>query len=312
MPHVNDARRRAECARLLGGPLKLERAAREGRCRIIDTSSQPQQEFQALLAWSLLSPRRSIRWDARKGSALRDVHGYYNWVSPQPGYLAMGWNVAARVARWLLPDLRTDCDGQPRCAGIPGLRLAGTAKGRIRLVHLPTGGILELHEPSGFGAAIMADSLRLETCHSAGELRDYEAGERLWQRPELDEAETADLGDWTLGCHAPVLSAVIARIHILWRHWRNGAELDINPATGLPRLSWWDGPRTKGLARLLVASGIEVTGAQWDYGQENSLVIVLGSSRLELRGPADDLTAETRSQEFRTYLQRYLHAAPIA
>jgi hypothetical protein len=117
-------------------------------------------------------------------------------VSPQPGYLAIGWTVAARVARYLLPDLRSDDHGQPRCSGIPGLRLAGIATGSIQLTHLPTGGALELHEASRFRPAIMADALRLETCHSPEDQHDFEAGELLWQRPELDDAETADMACW--------------------------------------------------------------------------------------------------------------------
>lgn len=304
VPHVNDAHRRAECARLLGGPARLERAARAGGCRVIDTSSRAQQEFQALLLWSLLSPRRSLRWDTGKGRAFRDLNSYYTWVSPQPGYLAMGWTAAARVARYLLPGLRSDDDGQPRCSGIPGLRLAGIGKGSIQLAHLPTGGVLELHEASRFRPAIMAFSLCLETCHTPDDHRDYEAGELLWQRPGLDEAETAYLAAWTLSRHAPILSAVMARIHILWRHWRNGAEMDISPTTGLPRLSWWAGPDTDEFARLLVASPIEAGGAQWMYGHENSLVIVLDGSRLELRGPASGRARLTCREESRTYQQR--------
>lgn len=69
----------------------------------------------------------------------------------------MGWAAATRVARYLLPDLRSDDDGRPRCSGIPGLRLAGIAKGSIQLTHLPTGGAVELHEESRFRPAIMAD-----------------------------------------------------------------------------------------------------------------------------------------------------------
>jgi hypothetical protein len=304
VPHVNDARARAECAQLLGGPAKLERAARSGSGRMIDTSSQAQQEFQALLLWSLLSPRRSLRWDAGKGRAFRDLHCYYTWVSPQPGYLAMGWTVAPRVARYLLPDLRCDDDGRARCSGIPGLRLAGIAKGSIQLVHLSTGGVLELHDNCRFRPEIMTGSLRWETCQSPEDECGYDAGERLWQRPELDEAETADLAQWTLARQAPALSAVMARIHVLWRHWSNGAELDISPATGLPRLSWWAGPGTGELARLLVASPIEANGAQWMHGPEHSLVITLDGSRLELRGPARDWALDVRSAEFRTYHQR--------
>jgi hypothetical protein len=313
MPHVNDARTRAQCALLLGGPPRLERAARAGGFRVIDTPSPAQQEFQALLLWSLLSPRRSLSWDTHKGRALRDLHGYYTWVSPQPGYLATGWTTVARVARYLLPDLRHDYDGQPSSSGIPGLRVADITKSSIRLTHLPTGGTLELHETGGLTAELMAGVLRRETCHNSEDQRSYDAGERLWQQPELHDAETADLEHWTLARHAPVLSAVMARIHLLWQHCRHGAELDISPATALPRLSWWAGPGTDELARLLVASAIEARGAQWMYGQENTLVITLDDARLELRGPHHDTAAARnapggRCEDSRTYQRRYRHA----
>jgi hypothetical protein len=137
---------------------------------------------------------------------------------------------------------------------------------------------------------------------SAGDLpqprdhRGYDAGERLWQQPELHDAEPADLEHWRLARHAPVLSAVMARIHLLWRHWRHGAELDTSPATALPRLSWWAGPGTDELARLLVASAIEARGAQWMYGAENTLVITLDGARLELRGAHYDSAATSQGR----------------
>jgi len=234
------------------------------------------------------------------------MHGYYSWVSPQPGYLAIGCTAAARVARYLLPDIPLDRGGRTHCSGIPGLRLVGTGRGRIRLAHFPTGGVLELHDNNRWSAAMMVDLLRLETCHSPEGLQRYESGECLWQRADLDAMEAADLADWTLASHAPVLSAVMARIDVLWRHWCNGAELDINPSTDLPRLSWWGGLSTLNLARLLISSDIEVVGAQWLYGQGHTLVIALHDSRLELRGPASGLTTETRSEEHPDFQERYL------
>ena len=300
--------RRFKCSPLLGGPLKLERAARRNGCRVIDARSEHQQEFQALLLWCLLSPRRSVSWDTREGRAFRDMQAYYNWVSPQPGYLAIGCTVAARVAHYLLPDICAYHDGRPRCSGIPGLRFVGTDKGCIRLAHLPTGGTLELHESTGFRPPMMADLLRLETCHSPEDLQRHQRGELLWQRPELDEAEATSLADWALAGHASVLSAIMARIHVLWRYWGNGAELDMDAAAGCPRLSWWDGPSTEDLARLLVASDIEIAGARWVHGPDHTLVIALSGSRLELRGPTNGRTVKIRAEKLAAYQQRYLSA----
>jgi hypothetical protein len=292
---------------LLGGPLKLERAARENGRLFIDARSDHQEEFQALLLWCLLSPRRSIRWDMRKGRAFRDMQAYYNWVSPQQGYLAIGCTAAARVARYLLPDISNYQDGQPFCSGIPGLRLNGTERGCIRLTHLPTGGMLELHDDSGFRASMMASLLRIETCHSPEDLERHERADLLWQRPDLDQLEAASLSDWTFASHAPVLSAIMARIHVLWRYWSNGAELDLNPATDRPRLSWWDGLGTKDLAQLLVASDIEIAGARWRYGPDHTLVVALRSSELELRGPARGHAMKTSAEHVLAYQQRYLN-----
>ncbi len=173
-------------------------------------------------------------------------------------------------------------------------RESGHDPGRVAvdlagLTHLPTGGALELHESGGLRAEIMAGSPRRETCHSPEDQSGYEAGDRLWQQPELHEAETADLSYWTLARHAPVLSAVMARIHLLWRRWRHGAELDISPATGLPRLSWWAGDRrARAAARRLPHRSRR---AQWMYGQENTLFITLDGAWLELRGPHNDRPA---------------------
>lgn len=289
--------------------MKLEQAARKNGHLVIDAHSGRQEEFQALLLWCLLSPRRSIRWDTRKGRAFRDMHAYYNWVSPQQGYLAIGCTVAARVARYLLPDISNYQDGQLFCSGIPGLRFDGTNKGCVRLTHLPTGGMLELHDDSGFRASMMADLLRMETCQCPEDLQRHERGDLLWQRPGLDETEAASLSDWPYAPHAPVLSAIMARIHVLWRYWDNGAELDLNLATGRPRLSWWEGPGTEDLARLLVASDIEITGARWGYGPDHTLVAALRSSRLELRGPASGRTVKTSAEQDLAYRQRYLSSS---
>jgi hypothetical protein len=116
-----------ERAQLLGSPLAVDLRARSAGRRPLDADSPGQQEFQTLLLACLLSPSRSLSWDAKAGRSFREMSGYYSWVSPQPGCLAMGWNVAARVASYLLP-----CATPPDEDG-PGLRRdPGTAPGRSR------------------------------------------------------------------------------------------------------------------------------------------------------------------------------------
>jgi hypothetical protein len=62
---------------------------------------------------------------------------------PEQDRLVTGWSVAVRVASYLLPSTE---DGGPGFSGIPGLRFAGVTRTGIELVHLPTGGRLELHD----------------------------------------------------------------------------------------------------------------------------------------------------------------------
>jgi hypothetical protein len=282
MPHLNDKQQVASCAELLGGPKLLHYKGRVGGRRVIDTSCPGQQQFQALLLWCLLSPPRSIPWDTSTGRCFRDMQAYYSWVSPQPDHLATGWSVAARVARYLLPHLSASDDEQ-RCSGIPGLRFAGTGKARIRLTHLPTGGMMELHDYCRWDARFMADLFFLET----GLVSRDETQQPLWQEPAVTPAERDGLSEWILAPHAALLSAVMARIHPLWRYLDSRAELDIDPSTGSPRLSWWSGPGTHSLARLLTQSAIRIHGAVSEPVGLREFRLVLGDSALELRGPSE-------------------------
>lgn len=287
MPHVNDKRNRAECARLLGGPSQFNVAARKNGRRIIDTGIPGQQEFQALLLWCLLSPQRSIKWDTKSGRSFREMFLYYSWASPQPSLLASGWTVAPRVASYLLPTIRTSDIGEPQYSGIPGLRFDSASKRRLRLTHLPTGGIIDLYQPHADGASFIKELLYSEAgiSNSCGR----EDSEALWTKSSLAPTELTELTAWPLVSHAPLLSAVMARINILWQHWGNRAELDINPFTGRPRLSWWAGPSMRSFVRLLTDSPIEIRSARWSHSGDSCLMLIVDDSRLELRGPGGDL-----------------------
>ncbi|GAB2841812.1 hypothetical protein GCM10027176_52060 [Actinoallomurus bryophytorum] len=144
---------------------------------------------------------------------------------------------------------------------------------------------MELCEPRSMSADDVTRSLHSETSRSENRQQDTP----LWEEAGLTPVELTDLAEWTLARHATLLSAVMSRINILWRHWDNRAELDIDKFTGRPRLSWWDGPSTRELANLLTSSAIEIRGARWAHAHDETLLIAVGDALLELRGPSREL-----------------------
>ncbi len=282
MPHVNDARRLGECARMLGAPPHVEATARDGGCRPLDTSSSGQREFQALLLWCLLSPYRSLAWDTKTGRALGDMHCYYSWVSPHQDRLITGWTVAARVASYLLP---CEADQDPGFSGIPGLRLAKVTGTAIELLHPATGGRLELRDNTRQDKELRAATLDSEIHGTASTAQP--AGRPLWLTPSLSAGEKAALSQWALSSHAPALSAIMARLHILW-HWDTGVELGTDPATGIPQLSWWGGPALGYVISLLTepSSPLHVPGSRRWHRTNHAVFMGIGDAAVGLRGPA--------------------------
>jgi hypothetical protein len=288
VPHVNDARRRQECARLLGAPLYAELKARAGGRRPVDTDDCGQQEFQALLLWCLLSPRRSLSWDTKTGRSFRDMRCYYSWVSPRRDRLVMGWSTAARVASYLLPRAENE---HPGFSGIPGLRLTSVTRDGIELVHLPTGGRLELHDDMRGNPEFRTALFGAEVSGSAGRAGG-DGGEPLWLAPSLTAEEKSGLDEWTLAQHAPVMSAVMARIHIWWQHWDTGPEFGADPVTGIPRLSWWSGPPLDYVGFLLAepSSAVHVAGSARRNQGAHIISLRIGEGVIELQGPAPHAT----------------------
>lgn len=291
MPHVNDSRRMSECARLLGSPLPADLRARSAGLRPVDAASPGQREFQALLLTCLLGPDRFLSWDTKVGRSFREMYLYYSWTSPQPDRLATGWTVAGRVASYLLPSATDPDEDGPGFAGVPGLRLAAVTKRCIELVHLPTGGRLELYENAtkGEGREYRASLFRMEMQDNDGTRCDDERA--LWAMPEVSGEEAAGLAsEWDLAAHATVLSAVMARIHVWWRHWNTGLRLVLNPVTGLPRLSWSCGPSLGSVVELLAdpSSAIAISGASLRPAKPGTVVLSADGAAVELRGPAEN------------------------
>lgn len=301
MPHVNDARRENECADMLGNPPpSLEQAGYVNGHRLLDTPNPGQREFQALLLWCLLSPRRSLPWDTKGGRAFQDIEYYYRWVSPQRELIAIGTTWAARVARILLPIstsvllpaptsarpasgrrlIRQASVSERRLSGIPGLRISNISKQAIHLVHLPTGGALDLYDPHPSPYASLKDS-RLES--------EVGCFDSLWANNPLTSEEEASLTCWSLARYAPPLSAVMARIELLWGESDSSAELDVNHLNGVPRLSWWAGLSHSELAAMLTKNPImKVAGARSLPGDGHGQTMLwVDDAALHLRGPQE-------------------------
>jgi len=80
----------------------------------------------------------------------------------------------------------------------------------------------------------------------------------------------------------------MARIHVLWRYLDTGVELGTDPATRIPRLSWWSGPPLDEAAHLLAeaSSAIHVPGARQRKQGTQSVLLSVNDVTIELRGPA--------------------------
>jgi hypothetical protein len=181
--------------------------------------------------------------------------------------------------------------GSPRFWGIPGLRVEGFTKQAICLRHLPTGGALSLYDtyPASQSRALTARRLDMQSgIRLAGKPKDA-AHRPLWENEELTQEEAEGLADWTLGAHAPVLSAVMARIRLLSATGSTDAEFDTNPLTGRPRLSWWRGITLTQFETLLTRDdALKVNGAESMFTGHNTRFLSRGDAVMELRGPVDD------------------------
>ena len=190
------------------------------------------------------------------------------------------------MASYLLPATTATEEGRPGFSGIPGLRLVSITKAGVELVHLPTGGRLELRDD-------MCGDLQFRTGLFHSEMRATAGAGNpgnehpLGLAPTISDQEKAGLDEWTLAPHASAPSAVMARIHVLWRYLDTGLELSTDPATGIPRLSWWSGAPLDEVCHLLVeaSSAIHVAGARQRKQGTHSVFLSIRDATVELRGP---------------------------
>lgn len=121
-----------------------------------------------------------------------------------------------------------------RHCGIPGLRPISLTRRRVRLIHLPTRGRLDLVDSHRWhGTDIMRLLFRQETdWHRRG------GRSPLWSQPHITDEETAHRECWAFTPNTPLRSVLLMRSMPLWYRF------DLEPAwvTGHPtrpdRLTW--------------------------------------------------------------------------
>ncbi|MGW9454321.1 hypothetical protein [Streptomyces sp. NPDC055632] len=273
MPHTTDKRTSKELAHLLYlGRLQ----AKDGRSAL-DPTDRGQLAFQALLFECLMSTREHPHpLEQPRKTAMASINGYLNVICHQESHLEIHTNTAFRIAGRLLPFLHEDHG----VCGIPGLRLIDFTCRRVRLIHVPTGGRLDLvdsHRWNGKDIARMV--FRQETSWHQNDGRTP-----LWPHNGLTDEEGAHHACWAFTASTPLRSALLMRSMPLWYRF------DLSPAwvTGHPtrsdRLIWDAHSDTDHdrVVELLTRSEARIPGARYREKTPSSGTLELGSASAQL------------------------------
>ncbi|MEV5342868.1 hypothetical protein AB0K93_30985 [Streptomyces sp. NPDC052676] len=273
MPHTTDKRTSKELARLL----YLGRLQEKDGRPTLDPTDRGQLAFQALLFECLMSTREHPHpLEQPRKSAMASISGYLNVICHQPGHLEIHTNTACRVASRILPFLHEDHG----VCGIPGLRLIDFTCRRVRLIHLPTGGRLDLVDAQRWhGMDIARMVFRQETGWHHEDGRSP-----LWRHNGLTVEEAAHHVCWAYTASTPLQSALLMRSMPLWYRF------DLDPAwvTGHPtrsdRLIWDARSETEHdqVVELLTRSAARIPGAVYREKAPCSGTLQLGSGRAQL------------------------------
>ncbi|WP_244190687.1 hypothetical protein [Streptomyces caeruleatus] len=281
-PHKNDRALR----KVLEDYLYLDQRAIErdvaGR-PVLDSAGSGQQVFQAMLATCLMSNSRARHpFDSLPGVCLSGVCSYANAIVSRPDQLDVHTNTACRIASKLMPLLH----GEGQVSGIPGLRLEDLNKRRLRFVHLPTGGRLDLidsHASNGRTRRDFRQRFRGETRWHT----DPEVKEILWTRTEISCEEAAFAAHWAARRCAPLRSALMTRAMVLW--YKLGIRPAWNepvPGRKWPQLTWQakrDQTDASDLASILTRSPVRIPGADYEPHGASAGLLVLNDAAVLLK-----------------------------
>lgn len=291
MPYSRDKRVFEECVKWLSGPPSLHATACVNGRRILDTTEPGQQLFQALLADCLFSRHRSHPWDQMKGRSFSELLSYFGWVCPLPDRLVICTNTPARIANYLLPYTNVFGPGSFEHSGIPGLRVVACRRRAIDLVHLPTGGRLELLDPQKNRHSTPRDmrrTLRLEL-EMHRDWREEEVGRSpVWRSEELTREERAAEPAWQWAPSTNLRSAMMARAGLFWSTSYHESEFRLaRRSDSALLLMWREGRTTTEMGELLTGRAVGIPGAQFELPPAEYApgVLRLGGTAMEILGP---------------------------
>lgn len=276
VPHINDRSEFGVVAEVLDAPHPLVRAQwRNGRLDL--TMSPGQRKFTSLLIKALLSPRESNPWDHAVGRRLTDLVLYEHSVFAARDRFILAAAAHDRVAAYLLPFVQTSWDGGAVIAGIPGLRLNACRRHSYELVHLPTGGVLEVFDSQ------WRDQRNPDTPASLRYL-DFELKTTRADKG-VEQAE-----QWALDLHyrdSPLLATVGARLGLWWQHGGFPRLIGNAGATTLGSLKWERGPSAEWIAQHIESRNMHTPGLIVHRAQQGRrwMVFELHNETLMVEGP---------------------------
>ncbi|MBM7810526.1 hypothetical protein [Saccharothrix algeriensis] len=221
-----------------------------------------QQVFQAVLFACLNSLDRDHPWDSMGGRSFADLRHYIDWVSPQPDRLMIECAVSGRVASYLLPHPQIFGDGSFVHAGIPGLRVAGYAPRTIKLVHLPTGGRLDIIDGMGRTEAQVRRHLATEARRQGRPMGGVGRVIPFWYRDDLHPIEDSVNEHWAYTPVTRLLSGLMARCGLLWNMSDKVTLSSSRRSTCAAKLTWDDGYEVDELADLLTGPAVGIPRAE--------------------------------------------------
>jgi hypothetical protein len=175
-----------------------------------------------------------------------------------------------------------------KVAGIPGLRLEGLNKRRLRLVHIPTGGRLDLIDSRASRGDTRRDFRRWLTIETRWHT-DPEVTAALWRRSDLVLEEAALAEHWRDQPCTPLRSALMTRAMLLW--YKLGirpawAESTVGQNRTLPRLEW-KAERERSdachVAAMLTRSPARIPGAAYEPYDTSTGLLVLNEAAILLK-----------------------------
>ncbi|MFD3883141.1 hypothetical protein [Streptomyces microflavus] len=279
MPHVHDRALRAAVHEYLYiPPREQERTA--SWMPLIDTGDSDQQAFHAMLVTCLMSTWRDPSpLEGPEGSKLSSMASYFNRLAMRADRLEIRTNTACRIASRLLPLLHPE---HATVSGVPGLRLLGMNGRRVRLVHLPTGGRLDLIDSSSSGRTrYMKTIFSYETSW-----HDEPGSQRLWTTDVLSPREAMCAELWAPRPCTILRSALLMRSMPLWYKfdilpaWRQP-----RPGESFPTLFWEndvDEADAAKVAWLLTESSVKIPGATYETDGPETGRLRLGDAQVRL------------------------------